>query len=191
MPSTTLNSEFTSAKNYLVSPFTGVEWSYPERALTSNPPAAATSGGAPNVRTELLGLRGLAGYAEIPDSATISGIEIVIGMQSVNGSGGGSVTGYFNLVKATDSRVGTEKTQAMTIGSGGSYTIGASNDFWGTTWTVAEIKNSEFGVDVGFNYTSGNYSVGVEIVYATIYYTYFDSTARRGVYSTVATLRTN
>ena len=185
-----LVSEFTSAKNYSVSPFTGVEWANPTNALTGNS-AATTSGGAPNIRTELLGLRGLSGYTGIPDSATISGIEIVIVMSSVSSQGSGNIAGYFTLVKATDSRVGTEKTQSVPVGSGGSYTIGASNDMWGTTWTAAEVKNSEFGVDVGFNYTSGNYSVGVEQVYATIYYTYTDSTGRRGVYSTVATLRTN
>ena len=185
-----LVSEFTSAKSYLVNPFTGVDWANPTNALTSNA-AATTSGGAPNIRTKLLGLRGLSGYTGIPDSATISGIEIIIVMYSVSSQGSGNITGYFTLVKATDSRVGTEKTQSVPVGSGGSYTIGASNDMWGTTWTAAEVKNSEFGVDVGFNYTSGNYSVGVEQVYATIYYTYTDSTGRRGVYSTVATLRTN
>jgi hypothetical protein len=190
MPSTSLVSEFTSAKNYLVNPFNGVEWANPGNALTSNA-AATTSGGAPNIRTELLGMRGLSGFTGIPDSATISGIEIIIIMSTVSSQGSGNITGYFNLVKATDSRVGTEKTQSVPVGSGGSYTIGASNDFWGTTWTVAEIHSSEFGVDVGFNYASGNYSVGVEKVSATISYTYTESTARRGVYSTVATLRTN
>ena len=189
MPSSNLISEFTSAKNYSVSPFINVDWANPTNALLSN--AAATTSGGNNLRTKLLGMRGLNGFLQIPDSATISGIEIIIIMSSVSSQGSGNVTGYFNLVKATDSRVGTEKTQSIPIGSGGSYTIGASNDFWGTTWTTAEVKNSEFGVDVGFNYTSGNYSVAVEQVYATIYYTYFDSTARRGVFSTVATLRTN
>ena len=185
-----LVSEFTSAKSYLVNPFTGVDWANPTNALTSNA-AATTSGGAPNIRTKLLGLRGLSGYTGIPDSATISGIEIVIVMSSVSSQGSGNIAGYFTLVKATDSSVGTGKPLSVPVGSGGSYTLGASNDFWGTTWTAAEVKNSEFGVDVGFNYTSGNYSVGVEQVYATIYYTYTDSTGRRGVYSTVATLRTN
>jgi hypothetical protein len=181
--------EFASAKNYLVSPFSGVEWANPGNALTSNA-AATTSGGAPNIRTELLGMRELSGFG-IPYSATILGIEINIIMSTVSSQGSGNITGYFNLVKATDSRVGTEKTQSVPVGSGGSYTIGASNDFWGTTWTVAEIHSSEFGVDVGFNYASGNYSVGVEKVSANIYYTYTESTARRGVYSTVSTLRTN
>jgi hypothetical protein len=189
MPSTNLVSEFTSAKSYSVSPFVGVAWTDPTNALTSN--AAATSSGGGGVNTRLLGMRGLSGYLQIPDSATITGFEIVIIMQTVTNSGGGNITGYFKLVKATDSRVGTEKTQSIPTGSGGSYTLGASNDMWGTTWTAAEVKSSEFGVDVGFSYSSGSFSVGVEQVYATIYYDYVDSTGRRGVYSTVATLRTN
>jgi hypothetical protein len=189
MPSSNLVSEFTSAKNYSVSPFINVDWANPTNALLSN--AAATTSGGNNTRTKLLGMRGLNGFTGIPDSATISGIEIIIVMSSVSSQGSGNITGYFTLVKATDSRVSTEKTQSVPVGSGGSYTIGASNDMWGTTWTAAEVKNSEFGVDVGFYYTSGNYSVAVEQVYATIYYTYTDSTGRRGVYSTVATLRTN
>jgi hypothetical protein len=189
MPSTNLVSEFTSAKSYSVSPFITTGWANPSAALLSN--AASTTSGGSNTYTYLLGMRGLSGYLQIPDTATILGLEIVIIMGTVNSNGNGNITGYFKLVKATDSRVGTEKTQSIPVGSGGSYTIGASNDMWGTTWTAAEVKNSEFGVDVGFNYTSGYFSVGVEQVYATIYYDYVDSTGRRGVYSTVATLRTN
>lgn len=188
MPSTNLVSEFTSAKSYSVSPFITTAWGNPSNALTSN--AASTTSGGNNTYTYLLGLRGLSGYLEIPDSATISGFEIVIIMHTVASNGNGNITGYFNLVKATDSRVGTQKTQSIPV-SGGSYTIGLSNDLWGASWTASEVKNSEFGVDVGFNYTSGYFSVGVEQVYANIYYTYSESTARRGVYSTVATLRTN
>ena len=189
MPSTNLVSNFTSAKSYSVSPFITTAWTNPSNALTSN--AASTTSGGNNTYTFLLGMRGLSGYLEIPDSATITGFEIVIIMGTVDSNGNGNITGYFKLVKATDSRVGTEKTQSIPVGSGGSYTIGTSSDMWGTTWTAAEVKNSEFGVDVGFNYTSGFFSVGVEQVYATIYYDYVDSTGRRGVYSTVATLRTN
>lgn len=189
MPSTNLVSNFTSAKSYSVSPFITTAWDNPSNALTSN--AASTTSGGNNTYTFLLGMRGLSGYTGIPDSATITGFEIVIIMGTVASNGNGNITGYFKLVKATDSRVGTEKTQSIPVGSGGSYTIGLSNDMWGTSWTAAEVKNSEFGVDVGFNYTSGYFSVGVEQVYATIYYTYTDSTGRRGVYSTVATLRTN
>ena len=111
-------------------------------------------------------------------------------MFNVNSAGSGNITGYFNCVKATDNRVGTEKTQSIPVGSGGSYSIGISNDMWGTSWTAADIKNSEFGVDVGFFYNQF-YSVSIEQVYAEIFYTYVDSTGRRGVYSTVATLRTN
>ena len=189
MPSTNLVSNFTSAKSYSVSPFITTAWDNPSNALTSN--AASTTSGGNNTYTFLLGMRGLSGYTGIPDSATITGFEIVIIMGTVASNGNGNITGYFKLVKATDSRVGTEKTQSIPVGSGGSYTIGLSNDMWGTSWTAAEVKNSEFGVDVGFNYTSGYFSVGVEQVYATIYYYYVESTGRRGIYSTVATLRTN
>jgi len=188
MPSTNLVSNFTSAKSYVVSPFVGAAWTDPTNALTNN--SLATSSGGGGVRTRLLGMRGLSGYLEIPDSATITGFEIVIIMQTVSSSAG-NITGYFTLVKATDSRVGTEKTQSVPVGSGSSYTLGASNDMWGTTWTAAEVKSSEFGVDVGFGLGSGSFSVGVEQVYANIYYDYVDSTGRRGVFSTVATLRTN
>jgi len=188
MPDSSLVSEFTSAKSYSVGSFNGSLWSSPSNALTSN--AAATSSGGSNSYTQALGMRGLSGYTGIPDSATISGIIIRIIMFNVNSFGSGNITGYFDLVKATDSRVGTQKTQSFAVGSGWAYSIGISNDMWGTSWTAADIKNSEFGVDVGFFYNQF-YSVSIEQVYAEIFYTYTDSTGRRGVYSTVATLRTN
>jgi hypothetical protein len=188
MPSTSIISNFTNAKSYSVGSFTGSLWSSPSNALTSN--AAGTSSGGNNSYTQALGMRGLAGYLQIPDSATINGIIITVIMFNVNSAGSGNITGYFDLVKATDSRVGTQKTQSFAVGSGGSYSIGISNDLWGTSWTAADIKNSEFGVDVGFFYNQF-FSVSVEQVYAEIFYTFVDSTGRRGVYSTVATLRTN
>ena len=122
MPSTNLVSEFTSAKSYSVSPFITTAWTNPSNALTSN--AASTTSGGNNTYTFLLGMRGLSGYLQIPDSATITGFEIVIIMGTVASNGNGNITGYFKLVKATDSRVGTEKTQSIPVGSGGSYTIG-------------------------------------------------------------------
>lgn len=187
MPSSSLVSNFVSAKSYSVSPFITTAWTNPSNALLSD--AASTTSGGANTYTYLLGMRELNGYLNIPDSATITGFEIIIIMGTVNNPQNANITGYFNLVKATDSRVGTQKTQSIPVGSGGSYTIGASNDMWGTSWTVAEVKNTGFGVDVGFNYTN-TFSVGVEQVYATVYYSYPDSTGRRAVFSTAAELRT-
>jgi hypothetical protein len=188
MPSTSVVSNFTTAKSYSVSPFTGSAWSNPSAALLSN--SAGSSSGGNNSYTQALGMRGITGYLQIPDSATINGIVITIIMFNVSSAGSGNITGYFDLVKATDSRVGTQKTQSIPVGSGGSYSIGISNDLWGASWTAADVKNSEFGVDVGFFYNQF-FSVSVEQVYAEIFYTYEDSTGRRGVFSTVATLRTN
>ena len=76
MPSTSIISNFTNAKSYSVGSFTGSLWSDPSNALTSN--AAATSSGGNNSYTQALGMRGLAGYLQIPDSATISGIIITV-----------------------------------------------------------------------------------------------------------------
>ncbi len=188
MPSTSLVSDCTTAKSYTVGSFSGASWGSPSNALT-NINSWSSSGGNGSY-TSVLGLRYLSGYLQIPDSATILGIEIILNMATVSLSSGGNATAYLDLVKATDTRVGTQKTQSIPAGSGAAYTLGTSIDMWGSSLTTAEVKSSGFGVDLGFFYSS-NYSVAVEHMYATIYYTYSDSTARRGVYSTVATLRTN
>ena len=186
MPTSSVISNFTSAKSYSVGSFTGVDWTNPSQALTSN--AAAASSGGGGSYTKVLGLRSLEGYLQIPDSATISGIQIILVMSTVSLASGGNMTGYIDLVKATDTRVGSQKTQSIPAGSGASYTLGTSSDVWGSSLTAAEVKDSGFGVDVGFFY-SGSYSVSIEQVYATIYYSYSDSTGRRGVYTTSAELR--
>lgn len=164
----TLISNFLTAKSYEVSPFTGSAWGNPSNALTSD--ASYTNSGGNNSYTDLLGMRGLAGYLNLPTTASINGIEITVVVFNISRAGVGNITGYFDLVKATDNRVGTQKTQSFPAGSGGSYTIGGSNDLWGTSWTAAEIRDAEFGVDVGF-FFSAFYSVQLEQVYATIYYT--------------------
>jgi hypothetical protein len=115
-------------------------------------------------------MRGLAGYLNLPTTAAINGIEITVIVFNISRAGVGNITGYFDLVKATDTRVGAQKTQGFPAGSGGSYTLGHSTDLWGTSWTAAEIRDSGFGVDVGF-FFSQFYSVQLEQVYATIYYT--------------------
>ena len=188
MPSTSVISNFSSAKSYSVSPFITTAWTNPSAALLSD--AAGASSGGNNTYTYLLGMRGVAGYLQIPDSATILGIVCTLTMYSVTSNGSGNITGYLKLVKATDSRVGTEKTQSIPVGSGAAYTFGISNDLWGTTLTAAEVKNSEFGVDVGFNYNSGFFSVSVEQVSIEVYFSYPDSNGRRAVFSTAAELRT-
>jgi len=164
----TLISNFLTAKSYEVAPFTGSQWGNPSNALTSN--AAYTDSGGNNSYTDLLGMRGLAGYLSLPTTASINGIEITVVVFNIARAGSGNITGYFDLVKATDNRVGTQKTQSFPPGSGGSYTIGGSNDLWGVSWTAAEIRDEGFGVDVGYFFNQF-YSVSLEQVYATIYYT--------------------
>lgn len=188
MPSTSVISNFSSAKSYSVSPFITTAWTNPSNAILSD--SAGASSGGNNTYTYLLGMRGVAGYLQIPDSATIDGIKCYLTMYSVTSNGNGNITGYLKLVKATDSRVGTEKTQSIPVGSGALYTLGTGTDMWGTTLTAAEVTNSEFGVDVGFNYTSGFFSVSVEQVSIEVFYSYADSTGRRAVFSTAAELRT-
>ena len=128
----TLISNFLTAKSYEVAPFTGSQWGNPSNALTSN--AAYTDSGGNNSYTDLLGMRGLAGYLSLPTTASINGIEITVIV--------------FNIA----------------------YTIGGSNDLWGVSWTAAEIRDAGFGVDVGYFFNQF-YSVSLEQVYATIYYT--------------------
>jgi len=86
-----------------------------------------------------------AGAGQIPTGATINGIEVEIKMK-----GNRSVRDEdIRLLKAS-SPVGTNKARGSTNWplTEAYVPFGSSTDPWGTTWTVAEIVNSGFGIQI-------------------------------------------
>ncbi len=109
------------------------------------------------------------GFA-IPSNATINGITVTVRKQSSNTSifdnivrivKNGTITGN-NLSSAT----------AWNNGSFGITTYGSSSNLWGTTWTPADINNSNFGVAISVrNSAGGSRQIDIDYIQVNVSYT--------------------
>ena len=118
-----------------------VAWTNPGNAVSSNNSYATAS--VDGTTTNYLQCTGY-NFA-IPAGATINGITVNIERKSSSTNNGGSADAAMRLVKAgtigaTDRTTGTTYTTSDVIEAHGS-----AADLWGTTWTVADINNANFG----------------------------------------------
>lgn len=110
-------------------------------------------------------------FSAIPDGSTIDGIEVVWTLQDIfNSSEFADESSY--LTKDGSASVGSNLATSTTVpGSSTPFTYGGASSLWGTTWTTAEIKSSNFGALFAFSAVSGSplaYAIYCEI---TVYYT--------------------
>ena len=114
-------------------------------------------------------------FSAIPTGSTIDGIEVVWTLQDIFNSGEFADESSY-LTKDGSSSVGSNLATSTTIpGSSTPFTYGGSSSLWGTTWTAAEVKSSNFGALFAFSAASGAplaYAIYCEI---TVYYTAPDS----------------
>ena len=99
-------------------------------------------------------------FASIPDDATIAGIEVAIGRYSSTTNPNLIRDNTVQLLKS-GSAIGNNKAVTGTNWPNesegeGEATYGGPGDLWGTTWSPAEIKASNFGLELivdnsGFN----------------------------------------
>ncbi len=117
------------------------------------------------------------GFA-IPAGVTISGITVSI-RRSVDNTGGNPRDYAVQLLKAGTLQAtnyadtGTTYPTALTTVS-----YGGTANLWGTTWTVADINNANFGVSFVITKpgtTGGNRTVSVDVISVAV--TYTDNTA--------------
>lgn len=109
----------------------------------------------------------------IPDSATITGIEVVINHMS----SGNNPSIYDNIVSLVKAGVITlDNKAALTPWLKGSFstsTYGSSIDLWGSTWTPADINDPNFGVALAaYRQNQGNNlrAAMVDSMKITVYY---------------------
>lgn len=144
-------------------------WSSPENCATSDDSRATVS----LTETQSHYLKGLfCDWAEPPDDAdTIDGIEIKV-ERSTDGGGGVIVDTIARLVKG-GSVVGDNKVIGLAwTGTDTVDTYGGAADLWGTTWTAAEVKASDFGFVISVQENLGLTTVArIDLITAKLYYT--------------------
>lgn len=104
----------------------------------------------------------------VPTSAVILGIQVEAEAKI---SSSGWVLDYVRIVKGGS--IGTENKTLGEYTTTDSYcSIGGSNDLWGESWTASDINSSNFGVAIStFVDTSSDYTVSIDHVRVTVYYT--------------------
>src|SRR3990170_343 len=110
-------------------------------------------------------------FSAIPGGSTIDGVICVVNCWYANGS---VSIDLMQLLDTSRAKVGTNQCAApvaLGTGTGGTVTKGSSSDKWGNLFTAAWVKNSNFGVSLGFLATGNNADVFVDYVTLEVYYT--------------------
>ena len=165
-------------------------WSDPGNISIVGSPYATSTGGASAITHYLEGTD----YSfNIPSGATINGIQVTINRASTRAGNctdptnliacAGFVDNIVSLIKS-GSVTGTNKAVTTTIWPTSLTTItyGSASELWGTTWTPADINNTNFGVAFSAKVTASalsNKTATVDYMYITVYYTYTSSTNGR------------
>jgi hypothetical protein len=104
----------------------------------------------------------------IPSGATIVGIQVTIMRQS---SGTSLTDNIVQLLKG-GSRVGSDYSSSTSWPTSmTAVNYGGSSDLWGTTWTPAQINNSNFGVALSVSEsTNSSRTASVDYMQITVYY---------------------
>ena len=108
----------------------------------------------------------------IPTGATIQGITVEIDRYATQNTEDSILDDVIRLRK-TSGQVGTNKATATwwdTIDNDAYDSYGGSLDLWGTTWSVAEINNADFGVDIAVKNIGSTNTAYVDHVRVIIYY---------------------
>lgn len=154
----TVSTTFTTFASLTRSGSTGIGWSNPSNAQSSDNTYASLDATATTGYTNYLKATGLADA--IPAGATITGITITIERQDAQTSTHDSVV---QIVRGGTITGGNkaDTTTAWPL-SDGSATYGGSSDVWGLSGgiSVSEINASDFGVVISVSTTDGYLSSG-------------------------------
>lgn len=143
------------------------DWTSPTSVITSdNGYATASSSHFSGGNVTYYLLAGGFGFS-IPDGSAILGIETEIEAKESSGSW------TFERVRLRKNGTiqATDKAAATAItGSDVYYPFGGSADLWSTTWTVANVEHSGFGVAVAFEATSTSQTIAVDHIRMRVTY---------------------
>ena len=112
----------------------------------------------------------------VPAGATIDGIEVQIKHDNRSGEVDCDVIdNEVFLRKVTTGQVGDNYADAThwTLASPETFTYGGSEDLWGTTWSVADVNNTAFGLDFAAlsSIAESDHTADIYFVKIRVYYT--------------------
>jgi hypothetical protein len=148
-------------------------WTDPENVYSSNDSyMTASAGEEGGFFTDLQRFTGF-GFA-VPTGATINGIVLEVERKAA----GTVIDTGISLVKAgTES--GTDKASGSNWPASDAYaTYGGASDLWGTTWSVAEVNASDFGMSISA-YVDTLSTASVDHIRITVHYTEGGGSARQ------------
>ena len=112
----------------------------------------------------------------IPVGATINGIVVTLQSSAVDNTQSGGARDYSIKIVKNNTITGNDKSTLtlINLGTFANRTYGSSTDLWGTTWTAADINNSNFGIAYSAELTTspkGTVTVQVRNLRITVHYT--------------------
>jgi hypothetical protein len=148
-------------------------WATPANIVSDNNAVATFNAGGGGSSSEFLRATGF-GFtaADVPDGATILGIEFLVGRTN-----SGTIQPTSEQLYALKGAAGTAADRAGTNKSAEDYLqaaedadlFGDANDLWGTTWTPAEVRAAAFGLEYQSTFSSSQI-ITVDYVQARIIY---------------------
>lgn len=146
-------------------------WANPANIFADDGVNATTAylldGGGSKVGLALLVARGF-GYS-LPSTAIIDGIQLEYKVSAANrwSEANSGIRLRKAGVSAGNNKAGTGSTTS------GVWTYGGPTDLWGTTWTAADINNTDFGANLDFDAVTSSpadYVMQIDYVRITVYY---------------------
>ena len=154
------------------SPWSDNTWTYPTRIYSDDARYASVTASSYDTgdQTYVLKATGF-DFSSIPDGSTIDGVICYVNAYHANGA---ASMDLMQLLDADKARVGTNQCEtpvSLGTGSAGIVSKGNDHDTWGNSLTTALVKDSDFGVGLGFLAVGLNADVFVDYVTLDVYYT--------------------
>jgi len=148
-----------------------IAWTNPGNIVSDNNSFATVT--LPNNGSTSNYLRGTNYGFSIPGSATITGITVVIGKLSSNFFGFTAINDNAVYLVKNGTITGANRAAGTWPTSETAVSYGGAADLWGTTWTPADINNTNFGVVLSAVNNTGlgvSYTASVDYMQITVNY---------------------
>ena len=149
-----------------------VAWKTPANAISSGGGNATVDLNGPGVKTSQYLTTTNYNFSIIPSNAIIIGIAVAIGRFESDIRAGNDVKDIGVYLLKAGAIVGNNYADIATEWPKNTLTAatyGGNSDLWGTTWTVAEIQASNFGVSLNVN-SDNNRTASVDYILISVTY---------------------